>query len=66
MNKTEFDKKFKAIIKSHKLVAVELKNSDVIYADGYENTAFALLSVWLKWEGDRIALTDYGHIERLV
>ena len=65
MNKREFDKKFKAIIKSHKLVAVELKNSDVVYADDYENTAFALLSVWLKWKGDRIALTDYGHIDHL-
>ncbi len=65
MNKKDFKKEFKTLMKSHKSIVVELKNSDVVFADDYENTTFAFLSVWLKWKGDRIILVDYAHIRCL-
>ena len=65
MDKKEFEKSFEALKKSHKIIRIELNNTDCIYAISYEDAIFAEYSVWLTWRGHKIALVEYSHIDHL-
>ena len=65
MNKREFERKIKVALKKHEWADVELSTGDTIFANGYENTEYAVDLVWLLCNKERIALIDFINITRL-
>ena len=62
MDKKEFYMKFKAFKRNQKCIRVVLKNTDVVFADDYENTKGISKSVWLLWNKEKIAIIDFKNI----
>ena len=64
MEKEVFEKEFKAIKRKNGKVVIGLKNTDIIYADGYEFT-IPNGAMWLSLKGNDVGLTELKHIEDL-
>ena len=61
MEKKEFKKRFRAVLSKYGEATVELKNTDMVYANSYQFSKRG--NIWLKKNKEYTGLTELRHIE---